>query len=266
MTKNIKFWGFLTVFFISTGNIWGQTGDMVIPKGTQYSILPNKEDSHKIVFIHPDGDVWISQNNTIKSEKKTIELPSRMKPTSFCWTNAGKFVAFFNDTIYSLDNMQLLQPLAIVETKNIIIQPFGKTDFSFCGLGDTIVFRYDMMNNSLETILTYPHPITDFIVDDEDIFFVSESQVIAFIKEKQYLPIFQNSSPIRSIAFCGKKSMLFSDKEGLWLTNNNRQKKAISHQLIVDIVTDNRGQGLFKTASDCWIYVYPITNYETTKQ
>lgn len=264
--KSIKFRVFLTVFFISTGNIWGQTGDMVIPKETQYSILPNEAHSHQIVFIHPDGDVWISQNSTIKSEGRTIELPSRMEPTSLCWTNAGILVVFFNDTIYSLDHSQMLHPLAIVEAKSLIIQPFGKTDFSFCGLGDTIVFRYEMMNNTLDTILTYPHTITDFIVDDEDIFFASGPQVIAYLKEKQYLPIFQNSSPVRSIAFCGKKSMLFSDMDGLWLTDNNRQRTAISHQLFVDIVTDSRGQGLFKTANDCWIYVYPITNYEKTKQ
>ena len=105
-------------------------------------------------------------------------------------------------------------------------------------------------------------PISDFVVDGEDIFFATGEYVVAYLKEKLYIPIFQNTTPVWRMAFCGNGTMFFSDREGLWLINNEREKVSIINQPVVDILTDSNGQGFFKTVDGSWIFVYPTNNYE----
>lgn len=257
---------FLTLFaiFISKDYSMAQSGNapsFVIPKGSQYSLLANDDNKGRTIFIHPDGNVWISTGNTLQCDTISIELPSRFNPNAFCWTFSRKLILFFNDTLFSLDNLQLLKPLATVEAKNVIVQPYGKTDIAFCAVGDTVIYQYEMATNQIKTILSYSKPITDFIVDDEDIFYTAGNRVNAFLKEKQYVPIFQNTNTILSIGFCGSNAMLFSDKEGLWIVDSDRKKSKISNQPIVDIVTDSRELGFFKALDGSWLFVSKISNY-----
>ena len=160
-----------------------------------------------------------------------------------------------------LDDSQTLKPLVIVETENVIIQPFGKSKFAFCATGDTVIYSYNIKNERLETIISYSKPIRDFIVDEEDVYMAVENNIVAFLKEKQYVPIFQNTNPIISFAFCGSKAILFSDKDGLWLVDRDRNKSAISNQPILDIVTDSNNLGFFKTMKGDWLFVSQILNY-----
>lgn len=238
-----------------------QEDSFIIPEGSQYSILPNNDNVGNVICLHPDGGVWIASGNTLQCNNKTIELPSRIKPSSLCGTNANNLVLFSNDTIFLLDNSQTLRPLVIVEVRDIIIQPFGKSKFAFCAVGDTVIYSYDIETDHMQAVVRYTQPIRDFIVDQEDIYLAAENNVVAFLKEKQYVPIFHNTNPIISIAFCGDKAMLFSDKEGLWVIDRNRNKYAISNQPILDIVTDSKALGFFKTTNGDWLVVSQILNY-----
>lgn len=238
-----------------------QEASFVIPEGAQYSILPNNGNVGRVIWLHPDGGVWIASGNTLQCNNKTIELPSRIKPSSLCGTNVNNLVLFSNDTIFLLDNSQTLRPLVIVEARDIIIQPFSKSKFTFCAVGDTVIYSYDIDTEHMQRVVHYSKPIRDFIVDKEDLYLAAENNVVAFLKEKQYVPIFHNTNPIISIAFCGDKAILFSDKDGLWIIDRNRNKYAISNQPILDIVTDSKALGFFKTTNGDWLFVSQILNY-----
>ena len=147
----------------------------------------------------------------------------------------------------------------------MLIQPFGSSDFSFCAVGDTVVYKYNMANNSLNVIFSYPNPIADFKVDDEDVFFASGNQVMAFLTEKYYIPIFQSELPVLNIAFCGQESLFFSDESGLWLVDKKRNKISILDQPVLEIITDSNMQGFFKMMDGSWLFVHPITNYMSTE-
>jgi len=258
---NFKIFAFILFFCISTFCTTAQEASLVIPKGSKYSILGNDDNVNRTIFIHPQGEIWISNGYILQSSNKSIELPPRIKPNSFCWTNSGKLTFFYDDTLYALNNKQILESLAIVETKNIIIQPFGKTDIVFCALGDTVIYQYEIATNLLKTLFSNSKPIIDFVVDDEDVYFATENKVVAFLKEKLYVPIFQNTNRIYCIGFCGSKAMFFSDKDGLWIVDMDRNKSTICNQPVVDIVTDGRDMGFFRVSDGSWLFVSQISNY-----
>lgn len=235
---------------------------LVVPKGTEHSILRGDNHHDRLISIHPNGGVWMAVNNNLLCGEEKIKLPSHIQPKALCWTNASNLVLFSNDTIYTLDDSLILQPLALVEAKTIALQPYGETDFAFCAIGDTVVYGYNMKSDTALPIVSYNHPIIDFIVDDKDIFFASGSRVIAYLKEKEYLPVFQNENPIICIGFCGEASLLFSDKDGLWIVDRKRNAEAIYNQPVLDIITDSIGRGFFKNLDGSWLFIYPITNYE----
>lgn len=234
---------------------------LFIPEGTQYSVIPNAENVSSCA-IHPNEQAWIVHENVIECEGGTIELPSQIKPTLLCWTHSGRAIIYCRDTIYMIDSSYTLRPLVNIVASEVVIQPFGSDDISFCAAGDTTIYTYSFSQNTVNSLLSYPHPIIDFVVDSEDVFFATGKYVVAHSKEKHYIPIFQNNKPIRSIAFCGNYSMLFSDEEGIWFVDNERNKSAILNHPSVDIVTGNRGQGFFKLLDGSWLIVFPITNYE----
>lgn len=234
---------------------------LFIPEGTQYSVIPNAENVSSCA-IHPNGQVWIVHENVIECEGGSIELPAQIKPTLLCWTRSGRSIIYCHDTLYVIDSTYTLRPLVNIVANEVVIQPFGSDDISFCVAGDTIIYTFSFTQDTVISLLSYPHPIIDFVVDGKDIFFATGKHVVAYSKDKQYIPIFQNNKPIRSIAFCGDYSMFFSDEEGIWLVDNERNKSAILNYPSVDIVTGNRGQGFFKLLDESWLIVFPITNYE----
>lgn len=238
----------------------------MIPEGAQYSIVSNDDNGNRQLFIRPNGEVWIATGSKIYCEHESVEFPPGITPTEYCWTSNDDLAFFYRDTIYLLDSSTSLKPLAIVESRNIKITPFDKSNFLFCSIGDTVIYSYNLDNNSVSVFLTYSNPITDFTTDKEDVFFSSGNHIIARLKEELYMPILQNTLPIKYFSFCGSKSIFLSDSNGLWMVDNDRNKYLISNQQINDIITDNKEQGLFKLIDGSWIYVYPLTKYELSTE
>lgn len=261
MMRIIRAFVLISFLLFTAAFATAQELSFVVPKGSKYSVLSNEDNSGRTIIIHPNGDVWIASGNKLRCDTKSIELPSRFNPGSLNWTNSGKLVLYYHDTIYVLDDSQILRPLAIVESYGVIIQPYGDSNFAFCAVGDTVIYTCEMKTKRIEKILSCSKPIMDFIVDSEDVYYATENRVVAYLKEKQYVPIFINTNSIRSIAFCGSKAMLFSDIEGLWIVDVDRNKSAICSHPIVDIVTDSRDCGFFKTIDGSWLFVSQISNY-----
>lgn len=252
------------VSLMTVGSLYAQEEREIsfeVPEGTLYNRLPyNGKDV--CIAIHPDGSTTITQDNTIFLNGKSIEMPSQIRPSAICWCDSRNLVIFSGDTIYLLSPNYSLQPLVEVTAKKIVIRAFVEGSFAFCAVGDTVIYQYDMQQKRIKSLFKYSMPISDFIVDGEDIFFATGKYVVAYLKEKQYIPIFQNPTPVWRIAFCGSESMFFSDNHGLWFVNKEREIIPLINQPVVDIVTDSNGQGFFKTSDGGWVFVYPTNNYE----
>jgi len=254
----------MVLLIITIGQLYAQEEREVsffVPEGTQYSSLPFNGKSATIA-IHPNGSTSFTQDNSILVNGKIIEMPSRIRPSTICWTDSASLVLFFDDTIYLLSSTYSLQPLIEVDAEKIVVRELGKGNFAFCAVGDTVIYQYDVLQKKNILLFHCSMPISDFVVDGEDIFFATGKYVVAYLKEKLYLPLFQNTQPIWRIAFCGSESMFLSDNEGLWLINKDREKVSVTDQPIVDIVTDRFGHGFFETSDGSWVFVYPIHNYE----
>lgn len=243
---------------------------MKVPKGAVYTTLGNDDENSFIPCIatNKQGMVYYAIQNHVVSikNKQQIELPAHCRPTSMCWTNNDKLVFFSNDTLFILEKGLSFRSLLSVKTTKPIIRPIGENDFAFCVRHDTVLYRYISKSDSLATIVSLDRPIGDFIVDQEDCFIAYGNRVIALSQEKDLIPLLIDEEPINNIAFCGSGSFLLSTPSGLWYVNEKREKELLYNQPILDMITDDYDRAFFMLQDGSWLFLSPISSYETESE
>lgn len=243
---------------------------MKVPEGSSYSLLSNIEDVESIrcVSSKSDGKVYYVKDNTIGcfGDGHLIEIPSRVRPISMCWTNNGTLVLFSNDTLFAMDKRLVLRPLVSIVAPKLILRSIGESDFAFCVVNDTVVYRYCTESDSLISVVKLDNPIGDFIVDNEDYYLAYGKRVVAFTQEKEFIPILIDSDIITNIAFCGRQSFLLSTQLGLWYINEKREKELILDQPITKMMTDDYDRAFIMLQDGTWLFLSHISRYETEQE
>lgn len=272
MMKN-SFLSYLAVFcfiWIPYRIMAQDANELKVPEGTSWFLLgdDSEEGNIQCIALNYNGLVYYACNNAIGclGDAKQIEMPSRFRVRSMCWTNDNNLILYSNDTLYVLNEELSLHPLLSVTASKLVLQPIGEKDFAFCVANDTVLYRYFTKSDSLTVVTSLDNPIRDFVVDDEDYYIAYGNRVVVFSQEKRLFPILMDEEPITNLAFCGSQSFLFSTPTSLWCVNDKREKELLINQPIIDMMSDDYDRAFFMLQDGTWIFLYPISTYETGQE
>lgn len=236
---------------------------LLVPIGVDYSILNDGNSGRTYLFTLPNGDVIMLNDSImqiINDSTKYIVLPHNTIPIAMCATNEGRIIFQCRDTIYLMMESLRIYPL-FHSSRPVKLRAIGQSDFAFLAIRDSCVYRYSFAENKIQRVFLSDDIINDFVVDGGDYYYLSDSIIMLYTEEKEYLPLLGENKTIYNVGISNYGLVLYSTEDGLWLVNPDRQKIQVYDYPVKNIVIDEYDRLFLKLLDGSWVYIHPFSAY-----